>query len=212
MKFATITPDRGDRPELLEFCRHQIHRFTTQPARSYFISTDPAPGGKVDIIPRVKEGIRRAANDGFDLVFIIENDDFYPRNYFDFIPDADFYGCRKTTYYNLLNRTWQTWSHPGRSSLFTTGFKISALEKSGFRWPADDVAGLDIRLWAHINKGGSKVNGFMAGAIGIKHGIGKTGGRGHTMKMDNHDPDLSWLKAHVDQEAYVFYKTLKLPL
>jgi hypothetical protein len=214
MKFATITPDRGDRPQLLEFCKHQLSRMNTPPDRSYYICTDPSPDGRVDIVPRIREGIRRAKQDGFDLVFIIENDDYYPKTYFDHLPDADFYGANRTTYYNLRNHTWQTWSHPGRASLFTTGFKISSFERV-IKWPEDNLNYLDIHLWKQFTSvwgykpQNYKISTQERAAVGIKHGIGKLGGNGHTMTMKNRDNDFSWLKKSVDPQAFIFYSTLK---
>lgn len=145
-----------------------------------------------------------AKQDGFDLVFIIENDDFYPKDYFDTIPDADFIGSDITTYYNLRNNTYQNFSHHKRSSLFTTGFKISALK--GFNWPPDDYPNLDMRLWAFRKKFRMRETG----AIGIKHGVGKVGGRGHSMAMKYTDQDWEWLKSRVDIDAFTFYKSLNL--
>ena len=204
MKFATITMNRGnDRPQFLEFCHHQLSRMNTKPDKSYFICDEPKSDA-IDLVPRVKLGIQMAKQDGFDLVFIVESDDYYGKDYFDNIPDADFIGSEKTTYYNLRNNTYQDFIHPKRSSLFTTGFKISAL--GGFNWPADDYPNLDIRLWAMRKKFRMRETG----AIGVKHNCGKVGGRGHTMTMKYTDQDWEWLKSKVDTDAFLFYKSLNL--
>lgn len=198
--------DRGDRPELLEFCKYQLSRFETKPEKSYFIDYAPRSGA-IDIVERVFCGIEMAKEDGFDFVFIIESDDFYDSTYFNHIPDADFIGESNTIYYNLRNKTYQNFSHPGRSSLFTTGFKISALK--GFR-PNHNERFLDISLWKHANMTGKKMVFRETGAIGIKHGIGLCGGKGHEMRMKHSDQELEWLKEHVDSDAYEFYKNVKL--
>ena len=205
VSFCTITPSRGDRPEFLNFCKHQLDRMNTQPCKSYFIDYTPK-NGEVDLVPRIQEGIRQAKHDGFDLVFILESDDFYPIDYFDNIPDADFIGEQSTTYYSLRNNTWQSMNHPARSSLFTTGFKISAL--NGFNWPKQTEKFLDISLWNFAQR---KKRAFRkTGAIGIKHNIGLCWGKGHTMLMKNSDPQREWLKSNVDQESWAFYQSLKL--
>lgn len=204
MTFATITPTRNDRVELLSFCKHQLSRMNIKPAKSYFIDYPPKDGN-FDLVHRVKEGIKQAKADGIDLVFIIENDDFYPANYFDNIPDADFIGCQQTTYYSLRNNTWQTMDHQSRSSLFTTGVKISALE--GFRWPKDTERFLDISIWNFAQRRQRSV--FVGEkALGIKHGQGLCGGAGHKMSMKNSDPKREWLKSNVDQEAFIFYQSI----
>lgn len=206
MKFATITPDRGDRKPLMDFCKYQISRFEVKPDKSYFIDYPPRTE-KIDIVPRFLEGIERAKEDGFDLVFVLESDDYYDSTYFNHIPDADFIGEANSIYYNLRNKTYQNFSHPGRSSLFTTGFKISALK--GFK-PTATERFLDISLWkfAFDNK---KETAFReTGAIGIKHGIGLCGGKGHQMRLKHTDNNLEWLSEHVDSTAYEFYKSIKL--
>src|SRR6188768_3634196 len=103
--FCTITPTRGDRPELLEFCKHQLKRMTVRPEHSYFIDYEPT-ANVVDLTPRIKEGIRRAQRDGFDQVFIIEDDDYYSPQYFEAMcfnknTPANFLGIQRTIYYNL---------------------------------------------------------------------------------------------------------------
>ncbi len=180
-----------------------------KPGHSYFIDFKPT-ANNVDIVPRIQQGIRQAKADGFDLVFIVEDDDFFPSNYFDNIPDTDFIGSEKTTYYNLKNRTYQDWTHPRRSSLFTTGFKISAL--NDFQWPEHQERFLDLSIWNYGSSQRKKTIGWReTGAIGIKHGIGLCGGRGHMQRnkyFDNHEMD--WLKGKVDSEAFEFYKSLKV--
>lgn len=205
MKFAVIIPDRNDRKELLSFCLHQLARMNTKPDKIYIIDYPPKDGN-FDLVPRIKKGIAQAKEDGYDLVFILENDDFYPSDYFDSIPDADFIGENRTIYYNLKNNTWQEMKHPARSSLFTTGFKISALE--GFNWPKEDERFLDIALWNHAQR---KKKAFReTKAIGIKTGMGLCGGKGHVMRMKNEDHKREWLKANVDEESYIFYQSLNL--
>lgn len=205
--FAAITPDRGDRPELLEFCKHQVRRMNTKPDKHYIVDYEPR-GDQYDLTARIRDGIRRAQEDGFDQVFIVENDDWYPKDYFDWIPDADFVGDFNSTYYTLVYRQYQTWNHPLHSSLFTTGFKISALDK--FDWPEDHERFLDLSLWKYAHRRKKSIISRETKAIGIKHGIGLCGGKGHVQRMKYNDPELEWLKANVDSDAYEFYKSLKV--
>lgn len=204
--FAVIIPDRGDRPQLLEFAKFQLSRMNTQPDATYIVDYKPK-SDKVDLIPRIKTGIAKAKEDGFDQVMIVENDDFYFIDYFDNIGDADFVGSEKTTYYNLRNRTYQDWTHPKRSSLFTTGFKISALDD--FAWPPDTDTFLDISLWLYATQKRKSIHWRETKAIGIKHGIGLCGGKGHVQQNKYMDMNSEWLKANVDSVAYDFYKSIK---
>lgn len=207
MSFCTITPTRKDRPEFLEFCKHQLSRMTVKPDHSYIIDYPPF-GKEIDLVPRVKAGIDLAVKAGFDQVFIIEDDDYYPSNYFEVMAthlnSNDFVGSRKTIYYNLRNKTYQDLHHSW-SSLFCTGFKISGLKK--FKWPPSTAKGLDIALWNHSHHGNRAF--IDTGAIGIKHGKGLCAGAGHYKTLKHSDPDSLWLKDHVDAEAYIFYKTIK---
>lgn len=208
MKFATITPTRGDRPQFLDFCRHQLSRMNRKPDASYFVDYQPTASLSPDLVARVQKGIEMAQADGFDLVFIIEDDDYYNKNYFDHIPNAAFIGSEKTTYYNLRNRTFQEWDHPKRSSLFLTAFHISALDK--FVWPEPQDVFLDLSLWNYVMRYRKQVIWRDVDAIGIKHGVGLCGGKGHIQKNKYLDMELEWLKNNVDSEAYIFYKSLKL--
>lgn len=207
MKFCTITPSRGDRPQFLEFCKHQLSRMTIKPDHSYFIDYPPK-SGDVDLVERIQKGIRQAQADGFEDCHIIEDDDFYPADYFtkNNLERLDFIGEEKTTYYNLRNKTWQTMHHAGRSSLFLTGFKISALKE--FNWPKRTERFLDLSLWSYAK--GKKRSYVSTGAIGIKHNVGLCGGKGHVLRMKNEDLQMEWLKANVSTDAYLFYKSLNL--
>lgn len=207
MSFCTLTPSRGDRPQFIEFCKHQLSRMTVKPDKSYFIDYKPK-SEDVDLVERIQEGIRQAQADGFNEVIIIEDDDFVKPDHFEKMQlgNADFIGEEKTTYYNLRNKTWQTMNHPGRSSLFITGFKISALKD--FNWPNRTERFLDISLWSHAKR--KKRKFVETGAIGIKHSIGLCGGRGHQMVMKNIDSEMEWLKTNTTQDAYTFYKALNL--
>jgi len=204
--FAVIIPDRGDRPQLLEFAKFQLSRMSTQPDAVYIVDYKPKSAA-VDLIPRIKIGTEKAKSDGFDQVMIVENDDWYGKDYFDNIGYADFVGSESTTYYNLRNRTYQDWTHPKRSSLFTTGFKISALE--GFEWPPETDTFLDISLWLYATQKRKTIHWRETKAIGIKHGIGLCGGKGHVQQNKYMDRELEWLKANVDSESFDFYKSIK---
>lgn len=209
MTFCTITPDRGDRPQFTEFCKHQLSRMTVKPAHSYFI--DHAPDGDgVDLILRVREGIIQAKADGFTKIFIIENDDYYPANYFTKMKleePVDFIGSLTTFYYNIFDRRFQRIQHDNRSSLFTTGFTYNAIEYFNWKRLKQTDIRLDIAFWDHARRFQKQF--VVPGAVGIKHGLGMCAGAGHYKDLKEADSDFVWLKNHVDSEAMIFYKTLK---
>lgn len=212
--FCVIIPNRPGREKLFDHCIWQINRMTLKPEMIYNIDY-PAKGDGIDIGERMNEGVRMAKADGFDLCFVIENDDWYPINYFDrlitrfsngninfdFVFDA--VGSEDTIYYHLKNKTWELTTHQRRSSLFTTGFRISALKD--FVFPTNTPF-VDIALWKNI-KGRKKF--VDTGAVGIKgHGAGLAAGKGHRQIMGNKDPNYSWLKSRVDLISFEFYMSL----
>lgn len=204
-KFAVIIPDRGDRPELTEHCFHQLSRMTRKPDEVIHVNFKPADEG-YDLVERLHYGVMAAQGMGIDLCFVVENDDYYSPDYFERFGDmsADFFGDDLTFYYNLKNRTFKSFYHIGRSSLFTTGFRASKIE--GFQFGGDNM--IDIRLWKFAKEKGLKTSWINSGCVGVKHGLGLCGGKGHQMNMDNYDPKMNWLKGRVDQEAFEFYQSL----
>lgn len=208
---ATITPSRGDRPKFMGFCTEQLLRMNPRP--NYFISVvNPPTSAAVDIVPRIKQGIEVAKINGYDNVYIIEDDDHYVVNYLDLmsIGDYDLIGYDNTTYYNLRTRRYQKFYHETHSSLFTTAFKISALDQ--FTWPADNAIFLDTALWRYAKQHNKKwkLLSDENPCLGIKHGIGMTGGKGHSIKLRDEDPNLHYLKSRVDEKAFEFYSNLEL--
>lgn len=204
--FAVITPTRADRPELLEFCKHQVERMTIKPEKHYCITYRPTTFP--DLVERVKKGIDMAISDGFSFVFIIEDDDWYSKNYFELMNPTesdDFIGNDKTLMYHLGNRTYDTAEHPERSSLMNTGFRISAL--NDFIWP-ENTPYLDMFIWGHaLDKRYRFVDNK---TVSMKHGIGMCGGKAHKKVFKNKDENLEWLNANVDSNSFEFYKNLKL--
>lgn len=205
--FATITPTRSDRPELLEFCKYQLSRMTLKPDRSYFIDYPPA-SNKIDLVERVKRGVEQAKSDGFEYVFVFEDDDFYPSTYFEMfdIGSYAFYGSQETWYYNLRDLTYSNFQHPHRSSLFITGFNVNYLKH--FNWQAPKNKFLDVSLWEHANTTEGVRQFVHPGAIGMKHNLGLCAGRGHVNPGKNKDLEMIWLKENVDSTAFEFYTDL----
>ncbi len=215
IKFCAITPDRGDRPQFLEHCKYQMDRQTVKP--DVHIITGPEaiePGPFADIIPRIKAGIETVKYLGFNYVFIIENDDYYPDNYFEqmlfgFEKGYPFVGISKTIYYSIFLKRYSVLHHTGHSSLMCTGIDLNFFDY--FPWPADTEKFLDKKIWAwaienHIIKFIDPGNM----PIGIKHGIGFCGGTGHNdnFPYQDFDSDMSWLKTTIRSESFAFYKSL----
>lgn len=212
-RVVLITPDRNDRPELLEHCKWQMKRQTVQAYDHLVINYDPVPG-VVDLVPRVRMGVNIAKDLKADYCLIIENDDYYPDNYVEVMTRHldvfDIAGAERSIYYSLQQNCMRIFQHPGRASLFITGFRTSAMEK--FNWPADTLLYFDIYLWEKINGRRGFVN-FPQSPIGMKHGVGFSPGNYHNgivngkkMKGMIEDKNRQWLKSHTRKESFEFYQ------
>jgi len=178
-----------------------MDRQTLKPERIYHINYIPL-NGEMDLTQRVITGIDQSERDGIDKCFIIENDDYYPDDYFEKMQfDCDMIGSEKTTYYNLKFKRYKYLRHLGRSSLFCTGFRISKIKNMVF-----PLKSLDIRMWLFAQN--LKVKFVNPGAIGIKHGIGLCGGMGHQFNANyTKDSGMWYLKGQVRDESFEFYKS-----
>lgn len=214
MNYCTITASRGgERKEFFEFCLKQLNKLNGGPPTNAYLMNERPTSNEVDLIPRIKKGIELAKRDGFEYCYVIEDDDYMVPDYFQRMTteDYDFIGYQDTVYYHLKSKTYGTFKHPHRSSLFTTAFKISALD--GYVWPPDNYIFLDVNLWKWANEKKKKIKLLKNNpCLGIKHGVGKTGGKGHRMTFVNKDKNLSFLRSRVNEEAFEFYTKLMLTL
>lgn len=209
---ATLTPDRGDRPQFMTFCKQQLAQMNDGQTSNIIVDYKPF-SNQFDLVKRFKTGVQQAKDLGIDNIIVVESDDKYPTDYFkNFDFDTyDIMGWGTTMYYNIRQRTYQTMYHEDtHSSLCCTAFKISALE--GFVWPPDDNLWLDIALWKFAKHRELKWKLFDSPnpVIGIKHGVGRYGGKGHTLSLREKDLDLSYLKSRMSEESFQFYSNLQL--
>lgn len=211
MSILLLTPDRGDRNELLAHCKWQVSRYPTK--HEHLIVNYPAVSKNPDLTDRIKFGYEAAIDGCFDFVVIQENDDHYPEDYllrmWSHFDRTDFIGSEFTYYYNLRNRTWERSMHPNHSSLFCTAFRVEAMKD--FKWNNAHKVFLDLDIWRYARNPKFRRTFIDTGAIGIKgHGYGLSGGKGHIQKFNNADPDLEFLKKKVDAHSFDFYSNLKL--
>lgn len=214
-----LTPDRGDRKELFTHCRRQVSLFDQGGHTiKYWLLNETPRTDKPDLTARIQRGYNLVKGhptpigDGpnSDWIFIVENDDFYGAGYLTrfmpYLAGYDFIGSDRTIYYNLRNRTWEETHHPNHSSLFCTAFRVSAMEN--FKWHQAHSVFLDLDIWKYAKRFRRRF--IDTGAIGIKHGTGLCGGKGHQQVLPNKDPDLTWLRSRVDPVSFEFYSKLKV--
>ena len=217
MKIDCIIPTRGDRKEFVEFSVKQMENQTRKPDEIDVIDYPPI-NHHVDLPSRFRTGIQRRLEAGADIIFFIEDDDFYRPEYIETMikmwtgaGQPALFGLDITVYYHLGLRMagWQ--KHAGRasmySSLITKEFDLS-------EWPKDPERFVDIQIWKNGNNK-KAVSPIDAICLGIKHGHGKCGGSMHDpnnflrafRQTSMPDPDLSYLKA-MTGPGFWFYKSI----
>lgn len=210
---GVVIPDRNDRPELLKHCLWMLSRQTRQPDFIELVNHEPKSSDP-DLTERVRIGFESLKAKGCECVFVIENDDYYSPDYIETMFKAwdhagmpDLFGINYTYYYHVGKRMYSRIDHNNRSSLFCTLISYRA----SFGWCADNYVFLDLYLWGSTN--GETFSPEENIAVGIKHGIGKCGGIGHThFKYDHSDADFNWLSGMVDEKSFDFYsKMMPLP-
>lgn len=219
-KIGIIIPDRNDRPNFLENCRRMIKAQTFREGinhiKSILVVSDPAENDECDITKRYKKGYDKLSSGllgfEFDIIFLMENDDYYHPDYMQAMLDAwetagrpDIFGTNYTYYYHIGIKKYFKLTHTTRASAMNTMIKPGL----NFKWCPDNEPYTDIHLWETIkNKdlfGPEKII-----SIGIKHGIGKCGGKCHTDRLGKYtenDKDFSFLKEVMkdDNESFEFY-------
>lgn len=207
MKVAVLIPDRGDRPKFLANCLRMVNGQTLKPDHIELVN-DPPPSEKKDITWRYRTGYERLRGKGFDVIALMENDDYYHPTYLETMVRQweehgrpEIFGCNYTVYYHIRLFAWFTMHHVTRSSAMNTLIRPGL----DFPWTVDHDPYTDIWLWKVLN---GKIWEPPMICIGIKHGEGLSGGRNHTDRLGrfvNDDSDHEFLKEHMDDEGYGFY-------
>ena len=208
--FAIIIPTRGDRPKFLEQCKKLISRQTLQPKG--IIWMDYAPEGPhKDITQRYRRGVEQAHQQRYEFVVFMEDDDWYHPQYLEWLigkwkakNKPDFFGVGETYYYHHAIDGLQHMVHLKRTSMFCT------LAKLPWRisYPRDSNPFLDMHIFKHAQVVTIPFPKDTVYAIGIKHGIGKTGGSGHTSHSQYKlGGNKKWFYKHVGTDSK-FYDSM----
>lgn len=205
MKIVTITPTRGDRPEFVEQAMKLLGRQTRQPDDIIIITAEQGVTGNV------KTGFYQARRMNADAAVIIEDDDLYGKAYLEIIernfdPEKhDLFGFSDTIYYHLKKRAYRNIQHPSHASLMSTTLNPN----TNFEWPEDHENFLDTFLWSKPYR--KKLLPYSPN-VGIKHGIGKTGGKGHldTFPYPIDDSDMSYLNDRSGSDPFYIELSEKL--
>jgi len=213
MKVGLIIPTRGDRPDFLNFAYKQISKQYRKPDEIILVN-DPPLSNKKDITYRYKIGIERAVKKGCDVMLFWEDDDWYHPDYIRWMIDRweyykkpTLFGIDETYYYHIGIDKYLYMKHPQRASAFCTLVTPNIL--NDFIWPDFTYPFVDLKMWRSINDKVAIPFGSIIRAIGIKHGIGLTGGGGHRTNFKwSHHQGHDWFVKNIDQEAHDFYKKI----
>jgi hypothetical protein len=221
MKIAVVVPTRGDRPEFLSHCRRQIHRQTLSPDEIIFVDYEPVKREIADLTARYRKGITDARQRGCNLICFWEDDDWYDEKYLEWIVSSwtkkgrpEVFGIEVSYYFNLKSMRGTIFEHPGRSSMFCTCLSIAEHRWNTLHWPPDSERFLDLWIWRKWNLTKATANFTdKIYTIGIKHGIGLTGGGGHNTDATFYrgsSYDQEWLQRNIDDQSYQIYKNYEI--
>lgn len=226
VRIAVIIPTRGDRKELLANCMRMLANQTLKPILIWEVDYEPISNEK-DITARYKRGYNAVcdynnhiANPGkINLIAFIEDDDYYAPDYLETMVrewlragKPDIIGTGSTIYYHLKLKKYFTLTHPRRASAMNTLIKPNL----SFPWCEDNYAFTDLHLWnltveTTLQKPilkGHIFNPEKIISIGMKHGVGLTGGRCHIDRLQRYnvdDSECKFLLENCDKESFEFY-------
>lgn len=210
MRVAVLIPTRGERPSLLQNCLRLLKAQTLQPDHIEIVNDAPLSEEK-DITWRYRIGYDRLRGKGFDVIALIEDDDYYAPDYLEVMVNTwsktrePIFGTNYTIYYHIRLFRHYRMNHTGRSSAMST-LIVPDLK---IQWCADSEPYTDMHLWMMC---GLKYRVFAPDhhiCLGIKgHEQGMTGGGSHTSKLTRYtdeDNDKKLLRSVCDPESFEFY-------
>jgi hypothetical protein len=228
LRIAVLIPTRGDRPEFLQQCFKLLDRQTLPPA--YIKLMDYAPeSAACDITQRYRRGYSELSRQNHcDVIALIEDDDYYRPEYLEVMAREwlqagrpDLCGTAYTYYYHLKLRKYVRLNHPSRASAMNTLIKPGL----NINWCQDDYAFTDLHLWnmstlaqqrlPEVNRlpKNTQLSAHLFCpekpiALGMKHGVGLSGGRMHIDRLerfDKTDKNAAFLTEVVDEQSRDFY-------
>lgn len=220
-KVVCVTPTRGDRPEFLEHCRYLMGEQSHEHLHAV-VSGDPGPG-KYDLGEKLRMGMERARDAGFELALVIEDDDWYGPGYVE--ESVDHWekagrplaiGITAAKTYHIGRDEYMAWGFPQISTLANMGFNLARMDELFWSdqaledgrltcpraaWSLDAYFGLMHQVHCRL---------FTYQYVGIKHGMaGCMLQHRKTVAESVRDPNHSILQALVDPVSYKFYQVLK---
>lgn len=222
MKIGVLIPTRNDRPGFIQNCLRMLKNQTVEPDIVNIVAHKPK-SEDCDISERYRIGYNFFNDRDVDVIALIEDDDWYSPRYFERMLSEwekfgcpDIFGTNYTIYYHLKLKRYMRWQHMERASAMNTFIKPRLKElQSPSWWPPDNEPYTDLHLWRHLK--GHVIDPGEILSIGIKHGVGLTGGHMHSSRLHryegpksfaeiNKDYPKGFLKTLLDHDSYEFYK------
>jgi hypothetical protein len=209
LRIGVIIPTRKDRPRFLDNYLRMLDTQSLQPDKLLIVDYVPK-SEKCDITQRYRYGYEKLSSENIDVISLQEDDDYYHPDYLKTMIDTwlehdkpDIIGTGSTIYYHIKLNRWFKMIHPHRSCAMSTLIRPGLK----FDWCLDHDPFTDAHLYKVIK---NKVIFTPEKLIcmGIKHGVGKCGGRSHVdmlQRYQNDDPEKEFLKKHLDPESFKFY-------
>lgn len=207
-KVALLIPTRGDRPEFLKNCLRQIEAQTVKADHVELVDDQPQ-SHHVDITWRYRTGYDRLRGKGFDIIFLWEDDEWYAPWYIEEMLKAweaqhrpNLFGTRYTIYYHIMLQKYFTMRHDDRASAMNTMIKPDMT----FPWCNDADPFTDMHLWFRPEFDRKLFLPNRVLAVGMKHGLTITGGKGHVNRLHQYiNDDGGFLKNTLDPDSYQFF-------
>lgn len=232
MNFTLVTPT-CDRPETFTLCEKWMERQSipysqwivlddgNQPAKLTLGQTHlcfgDATRGKHSLSRKLKLLMRQREIITGDAIAIIEDDDWYSRNYLEVaakrLQEDSGYGMigeGHALYYNVRNSRWHLHTNQEHASLAQTVIHRTAFDDLARVVENDDDPFIDVRLWRNA-KHTRKM--FLPEPdrptlVGIK-GIYEGYGIGHSRPLPNHDMDREYFYYLLGREEGRIYDKYK---
>lgn len=211
MKIGVLIPTRGDRPQFLERAKLYLIRQTRQPDRVLFFDSPPT-SDQPDITFRYRNGCEILFRAGCDVVFFMEDDDWYAPDYIELMMAAweakgkpSLFGINKTLYYHIRTQEWSEIRTTGRASMCCMCAGPGILK---VQWPADNDPFTDYKLASKCRVVTAEVSPRWL-VVGIKHGVGKCGGSAHSNRFKYAEQDRDYkLLASIVGDDLPFYRSI----
>ena len=220
MKIGVVIPTRGDREGFLDNALRMLKGqliLDSSPKNLYghvqllwenVIIVDFTPSDdKKDITKRYRIGYDTLRNRGLDAIFFWEDDDWYSPMYIQVMihewikaGKPDIFGTNYTIYYHLKLQKWFKMEHYERASAMNT----LIVPDLAIKWCPDDEPYTDAYLWLNIQ--GKTFTPEEHISLGMKHGIGLTGGGSHIDRLHRYKySGEGLLEANLDPQSLKFY-------